>query len=557
MGGLHVTAGKRIRQLQRYREITSALARSGFGYFIHSNSNEASNFANIKLNVQEAGKQIRLLLEELGTTFIKLGQLASTRPDLVPPIISIELAKLQDNVPPFSYSEAAAVLEEELGAPVQQLFRTFDPVPMASASIGQVHRAVLPDGTEVAIKVQRPRLTALVETDLEILSDLARLADRHGNWSGSYRLVEIVEELGKGLLAELDYGVEASHLERFARMSTEMKHVRIPAVYREYSTKKVLTMEYIHGIRLSDSAQLKENGIDPSLVAERLANIIFHQILVHGVFHADPHPGNIMVLPGARIALLDFGMVGRLSPHTQKHFASFIIALRNKSSKGVMRAIDQMGMIPENVDRLKLYADVDEMREKYYKVPLKEVRLGEMINDLFGVAFKHHIRIPSELTMVGKSILTTEGVVAELDPEFSVFDVAEPIGKKLYLERLSPWSFLKNGLEDIPEYLHMAGEIPVTLNHLSSLLRKGKVQVEIVSPQLEQLIKKLDRISNQMSFSIVLLALSLVLLGLIIGTSISGAQTMLWRFPIVEIGAAVALLMFAWLIYAIFRSGRF
>jgi ubiquinone biosynthesis protein len=552
-----VTVGKRIRHLQRYSEISSALVRGGFGYLVHSKGETKTEFANTKLNMAEAGKRVRLLLEELGTTFIKLGQLASTRPDLIPPVISVELAKLQDDAPPFLYSDVVTVVEEELEAPLHLLFSEFDSVPMASASIGQVHRAVLPDGSEVAVKVQRPKLKGLVETDLEILSDLARLADRHGNWSKSYKLEEIVEELGKCLLDELDYGIESGHLERFAHAASETDYVHIPAVYQEYSTKKVLTMEYIHGVRLFDSDQMKEKGIDVRIVAERLAHTIFHQILVNGIFHADPHPGNVMALPNNHIALLDFGMVGRLSPFTQEHFASFIIALRNKSSKGVMRAIDQLGMIPEDVDRMKLFADVDVMREKYYNVLLKEVRLGDMINDLFGVAFKHHIRIPSELTMVGKSILTTEGVVAELDPELSMFDVAEPIGKRLYMERLSPWNLLKKGMEDIPEYLHMAGKIPETLNQLTTLLKKGQIQVEVVSPALEKMIKKMDRISNQMSFSIVLLALSIVLLGLIIGTSISGAQTILWKLPFVEIGAGVALLMFFWLLFAIFKSGRF
>lgn len=548
---------KKFRQLQRYRTISSALARSGFEFIVYSNSGEAAASANGAMDWDNAGKRIRLLLEELGTTFIKLGQLASTRTDLVPQPVLMELAKLQDAVPPFPYADVSRVVEEELGAPISQLFRTFEPLPMASASIGQVHRAVLADGKEVAVKVQRPQLSALVETDLDILADLARLADRRGSWSASYRLTEVVEELGQGLLAELDYRQEAAHLERFARTADVMKHVRIPAVYRPYSSQKVLTMEYIQGIRLSDIAQLKEQGIRTRVVAERLAGAIFQQILVDGVFHADPHPGNILVLPGEEIALLDFGMVGRLSAHTQKHFASFIIALRNRSSKGVMRAIEHLGMIPAEVDRGKLYADVEEMRTKFYDVPLKEVSLGEMITELFGVAFKHRIRIPSELTMVGKSILTTEGVVAELDPDFSVFDVAEPIGKRLYLERLNPWSFLKDTLEDVPEYLQIASELPVTMGRLSAMLRKGKMQVEVVSPQLEQLVQKLDRISNQMSFSIVLLALSLVLLGLIIGSSISGAQTILWKLPMLEIGAVISLLMFAWLLYAIFRSGRF
>ncbi|WP_340024777.1 AarF/ABC1/UbiB kinase family protein [Paenibacillus sp. FSL K6-1096] len=548
---------KRFRQLQRYRTITSAIARSGFGFIVHSSIGADGVSAASETDWPGAGKHIRLLLEELGTTFIKLGQLASTRPDLVPQPVVKELIKLQDAVPPFPYADVSRVIEEELGAPVSQLFRSFEPVPMASASIGQVHRAVLADGKEVAVKIQRPQLSALVETDLDILADLARLADRRGSWMASYSLTEVVEELGRGLLAELDYSQEAAHLEHFARTAGRKSHLRIPAVYRPYSSKRVLTMEYIEGIRLSNVEQLSEEGIRTCVVAERLAGAIFQQILVDGVFHADPHPGNILVLSGEEIALLDFGMVGRLSAHTQKHFASFIIALRNRSSKGVMRAIEQLGMIPEKVDRDKLYIDVEEMRLKFYDIPLKDVRLGDMLNDLFGVAFKHGIRVPSELTMVGKAILTTEGVVAELDPDFSMLHVAEPIGRRLYLERLSPWGFLKNTFEGVPDYLQIMGELPITMKRITAMLNKGKVQVEVVSPQLEQLMKKLDRISNQMSFSIVLLALSLVLLGLIIGYSINGVPTILWRLPVLETAIVISLLMFAWLLYSIFRSGRF
>ncbi|MNN27984.1 putative protein kinase UbiB [compost metagenome] len=275
------------------------------------------------------------------------------------------------------------------------------------------------------------------------------------------------------------------------------------------------------------------------------------------MFHADPHPGNVLALSDGSIALLDFGMVGKLSPHVQKHFAAFIIALRNKSSKGVIRAISELGMIPEDVNMQELYVDVDEMREKYYDVPLKDISMGEIFTDLLGVAFRHQIRIPSELTLVGKSILTMEGVIATLDPNMSVFDVAEPIGKKLYMGRLNPFPLLKEWIEDIPEYFSLLRDIPATLKQVSTMLQKGKVQVEVSSPQIEVLMKKLDRISNQMSFSIVLLALSIVMLGLIIGSALSGAQPLLWKLPIIEISSVIALLMFLWLIYAIFRSGRF
>ncbi|MNZ56523.1 putative protein kinase UbiB [compost metagenome] len=557
-----MATGKRIRHLQRYRAITTAFTRSGFGY-VTDRVGWDGKFAFYPLHEHNGrqrksnGLRVRQLLEELGTTFVKLGQIASTRPDLIPPDIIDELSHLQDHVPAFSFEEAAEIIEEELGAPVEQLFRHFNQEPLAAASIGQVHKAVLQDGTEVVVKVQRPNIGSIVETDLEILADLARVADRHLDWSRSYRLSEIIDELGKGLLKELDYRIEAGSIEKFAIQSKSLEYVRVPTVYWDYSTKKVLTMEYIDGIKLADQEQLKKAGLDLSLLAKRLATTIFNQILVDGLFHADPHPGNVLALPDGSIALLDFGMVGKLSPHIQKHFASFIIALRNKSSKGVIRAISELGMIPEDVNMKDLYADVDEMREKYYNVPLKEISMGEIFTDLLGVAFRHSIRIPSELTLVGKSILTTEGVAAALDPNMSVFDVAEPIGKKLYLGRLNPFPMLKEWLEDVPEYIGLLRDIPATLKQVSVILQKGKLQVEVASPQLEMLMKKLDRISNQMSFSIVLLALSIVMLGLIIGSALSGAQPLLWKLPIIEISSVIALLMFLWLIYAIFRSGRF
>jgi len=551
-----MSAVKRIRRLKRYQAITSALARSGFGYMIGRFGRDERAAAD-KKDYKSEGRRIRLLLQQLGTTFIKLGQIASTRPDLIPQEIIEELAHLQDDVPPFPYEEVELIIRHELGGTIEQLFRQFSERPLASASIGQVHRAVLKDGSEVVVKVQRPQISALVETDLEILEDLARLADRHTDSLGGYRLSEIVEELGRGLLSELDYGTEARALERFARQGLDLGYVRIPAVYMDYSTKKVLTMEYMEGIRIADREGLKRAGIDNRLLAERLAEAILHQILVDGMFHADPHPGNLLALPDGSIALLDFGMVGRLSPHTQKQLVSFIIALRNKSSKGVIQSITELGMVPEHTDMAKLYADVDAMREKYYNVPLKKIRMGEMINDFLRVAFSHRIRIPSELTLVAKSILTIEGVVAELAPEFSVFDVAEPIGRKLYMERLSPWQILKDWGGYIPEYVHLLREAPMSLKELSVLLRKGKLQLEVASPQIDMLMRKMDRLSNQMSFSIVILALSIVLLGLIIGTALSGAQPLLWRLPIIEISAAISLLMFLWLIYAIIRSGRF
>ncbi len=490
-----MSAGKRIRQLQRYRTIATAFARNGLGYVSHEMGlTEKILFFRSEerkeLQAKSVGERIRLLLEELGPTFVKLGQIASTRPDLVPADILAELERLQDKVPPFPYAEVSRILEEELGAPIESLFLQFSDKPLAAASIGQVYRACLQDGTAVVVKVQRPDIQSLIETDLDILADWARLAEGRLEWARNYRLREIVDELGKALRAEIDYTAEARNAEKFAAQSKPLEHVHVPAVYWDYSTKRVLTMAYIEGIKLSDREQLDRVGLDRRLLAERFASTIFHQVLVEGFFPWRSPSRQCAGAPGRSLALLDFGMVGRLSPGMKKQFASFVIALRNQSSKGVIRAISNMGMIPDDVDRDALNADVDKMREKYYQVPLNQISLGVAVNDLFSVAFRHQIRIPTELTLLGKSLLTMEGVVSALDPTFSVFDVAEPFGKKLFLERLDPRQMLKNWIEDVPEYFDLISEVPLSLKQLSMVLRQGKLRIEVASPQVDALMKK-------------------------------------------------------------------
>ncbi|WP_020615005.1 AarF/UbiB family protein [Paenibacillus daejeonensis] len=557
-----MSAGKRIRHLQRYRTIATAFARNGLGY-VSQEMGITDKLLFLRredrkeLHNKSVGERLRLLLEELGTTFVKLGQIASTRPDLLPADILQELEKLQDHVPPFSYQEASAIIHHELGAPVEQLFRSFPELPIASASIGQVYHAELLDGTPVAVKVQRPNIHNAVETDLEILADLARMAEHRLDWARNYRLGDIIEELGKALRGEMDYTAEARNMERFADQAKKLKHIHVPDVHWDYSTKRVLTMSYIEGIKLTQHTQLDAAGLDRKKLAERFASTIFHQVLVEGLFHGDPHPGNVLALKNGDLALLDFGMVGRLSPSMKKHFASLVIALRNQSTKGVIRAISHMGVIPEDADQDLLFGDVDLLREKYYKVPLNQISLGESVNDLFAIAFRHRIRMPAEMTLLGKCLLTMEGVVSSLDPAFSVFDVAEPFGKRLLLERLSPRQMVKNWLEDLPDYLDLISDVPLSLKQMSSLLRQGKLRIEVASPQVEDLMKKMDRISNRLSFSIVLLSLSIVMVGLIIGSALSDSNTMLWRIPVIEIGFVVALVLFIWLIFAIFRSGRF
>lgn len=510
-----------------------------------------------KYQTHSMGERVRLILEDLGPTFIKLGQFASTRSDLFPDDIIKELEKLQDDVPPFSKHEAKKIIEHELGRSIEELFHTFNENPLAAASIGQVHQGILFTGEDVAIKIQRPEIEEKVHTDLEILSNLANLAEQRVEWASRYQVKDIIEEFSKSLKNELDYTVEGYNAEKIAKQFIDDPNIYVPKVYWDFSTKRVLTMEFIDGTKLNEEAKLASAGVNNEQIAERIVESLFYQIFIEGFFHGDPHPGNIMVLPDEKIVYLDFGSVGRVTADMKKHLSSFIIALMRQNTDGIIKAINRMGVIPEDTDMKKLRADVDLLREKYYDVPLSRVSLDESVNDLFTVTYNHHIHLPSDLTLLGKTLLTIEGIVERLDPELSIVKMAEPFGSQLLKQRYHPKKIAENILNDLMEYSEIVTELPETINELKSVINKGKVRLEINIPSLDRSLKKLDQISNRLSFSIVLLSFSIIMTGLIIGSAVVRQSTLLWDIPVIEIGFVVAILMFLAILYGIFKSGRF
>jgi ubiquinone biosynthesis protein len=507
---------------------------------------------------KSTGERIRLFLEELGPTFVKIGQVASTRYDVLPADIISELENLQDQAPPFPNETVEKIIEDELGQPIADLFKEFNVEPLAAASIGQVHYAVLKTGEPVAIKIQRPNMRKTIETDLEILQDLALLAEQRLDWAAHYQIRDIVDELAKSLLEELDYTIEGRNSEKIAKQFKDDSKIFIPKVFWDYTTKKVLTMEYVEGIKLNEAEKLKEAGNNPKELAKNVVNSILKQVLVEGYFHGDPHPGNILALPGDDIVFLDFGMVGRLSSEMKNNLASLVIALMRKKTDDVVKSIMHMGIVPENIDVSSLRADVDQLYEKYYDVALSTTSLAQVIGDLFTVAYRHHIRIPSDLTLLGKTLLTMEGMVVKLDPEISILKVAEPFGKRLLLERYDPKNVAGNVWDQLVEMGGFVNDLPKTLNEISILLKKGKVKQEISIPDNDKILNKLNRISNRIAFSISLLSFSIVFMGLIIGSSLSGkTSTFLLKIPTVEIGFGVTIFMFLFLIYSILKSGKF
>lgn len=557
---------KRIRHIQRYREIVNALIRYGFGFIIKelgltellSMPKRLFVEVNTESHYKTTGERIKLFLEELGPTFVKMGQVASTRYDIIPAHIIEELEKLQDSAPQFSYDKVTETIEEEFGLKVDQIFKEFCETPLAAASIGQVHFGVLKTGEKVAVKIQRPNMRTVIETDLEILQDLAILAEQRLDWASRYQIRDIVEEFSKSLREEIDYTIEGRNAEKIAKQFVNDPKVVIPKVYWDCTTKKVLTMEFVEGTKLNETDKLKEKGNDNKALAKRIVDSILHQILIEGYFHGDPHPGNILALPEDGIIFLDFGMVGKLTPEMKYHLASLVIALMRQQTDDVIKAITHMGIVPEDINLPELRGDVEKLNEKYYDVALSQVSLGQVVNDLFLVAYRHGIRIPSDLTLLGKTLLTMEGIVVKLDPEISILKVAEPFGKRLLMERYYPKKVAGNLWHQLVNLGEFLAELPRSMKELNHLFKNGKMRQEISFPEIDLILSKFDKISNRITFSISLLAFSIIMAGLIIGSALVGQSSMLMlKIPIIEIGFGIATFMFLLLLFSIFRSGRF
>lgn len=556
----------RVKYINRYREIAMQFSKSGLGFIIEEIGLDRvlSLPKRILLRQQNDeylektyAERIRIFIEEMGTTFIKLGQIASTRADLLPPDLINELEKLQSHVSPFSASDARALIEESLEADIDDIFMIFDDVPVGSASIGQVHRAMLHTGEDVAVKVQRPDIEKTVRTDLEILRHLALLAEANLEWARNYQVTDMIDEFSDALINELDYTIEARNVERIGKTHRNDKKVKIPEIYWDYSSKNVMVMDFIKGTPVNQLKKLDELGINRSMVADTLARSIFKQIFEEGYFHGDPHPGNVNVLDDGTVVFLDFGMVGRLTSDLKNNFGSLLISLMKHDSDGVVKSIVKMGVVPADVSIRDLNREAEIMRDKYYDVPLAKLNFSDAVNDLFGISNKYKIKLPQDFTILAKTLLTLESVVSQLDPDFSIMDVAEPFGKALLLERYNPKNLLNFQIDEVQQLGSELREVTENVHTFSKGLRNQNLPIEIDVKGRSEFSKHLDRVINRLSFSIVLLAFSIVMVGLIVGSAILGEGSIIFRIPIIEIAAIFAMGMFVWLLWSIVKSGRF
>jgi ubiquinone biosynthesis protein len=495
-----------------------------------------------------------MALEELGPTFVKLGQVLSTRPDLLPPAYIAELARLQDTVPPAPWEPVRAQLEAELGAPVEEVFATLDPEPIAAASLAQVHAATLPDGAEVVVKVQRPDIEATINVDLDILADVARLLQTRTPLGELYDLPGIVEEFAATLRAELDFYREGHNADRFRANFADEPYLYIPKVYWEYTTRRVLVMERIRGIKIDDIAALDAAGYDRYRIGLHAARMVIKEVLEDGFFHADPHPGNFFVMPGEVIGAMDFGMVGYLSRRTRTDLVRLYIAAVQLDEEAVVDQLVRMGVVGGAVDRMGLQHDIGRLLRKYAGLPLKAIRARDMVEEAMPIAFRHHLRLPSELWLLGKTLAMMEGVGLKLVPDFDMFAVSRPYVQRFMREMASPRAWMPSLIRGMGDWAQLLDMLPRTGMQLLTRAERGELEVSLRHQELGRALVYLDRLANRLALSILLAALIVGLALLVPAFHLAERGGLITALVI--LGFALASLLGLWLVISILRSGR-
>ncbi len=441
-----------LKDLPRYRQILATLVKYGYQDVIGALHLEGlvRPFERVALGddvpPHDRARRLRMVCEELGPTFVKLGQVLSTRPDLLPEAYTTELSCLRDDVRPFPYEEAEAILTAEYGRPPSEVFAAIDPVPVASASISQVHRAVLLDGRTVALKVRRPNIEKIVQADLDILKNLAQLAEHHWPAIAHYAPVALAREFERSLSRELDFNVERRTMERCQAQLASDKTAHVPFVVSTMSTDRVIAMEFIRGVNVTDHEGLRALGVDPALAAVRGARILLKQIFRFGFFHADPHPGNLRVLEGCVIAPLDYGMFGQLDGRTRERIADLLGGLLAQDTDKVLRALDSLDVRGEHVDSRALRRDAAELVAAYSDLTLDSIDLGLLLKELVAFIRTHRLHIPPDLVLLIRSLVTIDGVGRALDPHFDIAGELHPFLRELTIRRFHPFRVLSQTL---------------------------------------------------------------------------------------------------------------
>lgn len=556
-----IQLNRNIRSLRRYRQIVRVLFKFGFDHALElmglsqfvARGRKLFRRPESELALLSPAERMRLALEELGPTFVKLGQILSTRPDVIPRSFILEFSKLQDQVPSFPFEAVEDQIRKHLGREPSECYAFIDPEPLAAASIAQVHRARLVSGEEVVIKVRRPGVVGLVETDIDAMMGLALLAERHLPGSDLYDPVGLVKEFARTIRREMDFSREAHTIEKFAENFAGDPTLHFPTVYWDQTAGGVLTMEHVDGIKVSDTAALDAAGLDRKLIALRGADAFLKMVLTHGFFHGDPHPGNVLILPDNVICLLDYGMVGRLDAQLKGYLTDILLAIVQRDVDEVISLLLYSGDITDTLDTRALRRDLSGLIDSYYEVPLQQIEVGRMLLEFLEVITTYHIRFQPDLMLLAKALVAIEGMGRELDPAFDMVEHLRPFMKKAMRDRFSPEHLVREMGSHITSYVTLFRNLPKDLKEFLNRINRNKFKIDLEHRGLDRALRDFDKSINRLSSSLIIAAL-------IVGSSIimqTDKGPKIFEFPIFAfMGYTIAGFIGLWWVIAIIRSGR-
>ncbi len=551
----------RARKIGRLSEIAQVAVRHGFGYFFERHKltdllpwTTRVEAGAVNATGSERGRHLREMLDELGPTFVKFGQLLSTRPDVVPPDIVAELRSLQDDVRPFPFVQVRDVIEGELGLTLEQAFLRFDEQPIAAASIGQVHRAQLPNGDEVVVKVQRPNAPRQIESDLALLYQAARMIKERVRALDFIDAHELVDEFARFIRQELDYKLEARHADTFGRNFAGSELVVVPKVYWDYCGVRMLTLGYLEGVQLADIDLDATSFEERRELAYRVTETWMEMIFRHGFFHGDPHPANVLVLDGGRIGLVDFGLVGKLSDDDMTRLTRLFIDAATENVDALPRRLSELGVRYPKEREDEFATALRELYYRYYGASLADIDPIQVIREAFGLIYSMNLHLPTRFVLLDKAIATLGAVGIDLYPEFNVFDVARPYARELMLERFSPQRLAASAQRQGRELLGIARELPYQIHDVLQEVRDGQIEVGFVHKGLDEFMHKLDVAINRV-------VVALVVAGGLLGSSLigilaSGGPQIFGIHFLSVVGFLVSGVLGAWLLIGVLRSGR-
>lgn len=546
-----------LRNLGRSSEIATVLLNYGFGDLIERTGVRRSIQWGWRLLWFKRSEpkpslttwqRIRMALQDLGPTFVKFGQVISTRPDLLPPELIDELSLLQERVRPFSGDVAIESIAEELGKPVSELYATFEHEPMGSGSLGQVHRATAHDGTPLAVKVRRPNVVRDVERDLSLLAELAILLEYNVPEARVFDPVGLVNHFARTIRREMNFLREARNVLEFQRLFRNDASLKIPFVYEELTTEAVLTMEFVDGIRADDPAVLRECGIDPHSIAANGAQVFMKQAFEFGVFHSDPHPGNLRVMPDGTIALLDFGMVGSLDESKREEMVDLLLAIVRHDVRRTVSTVQTLCQPSRPVDQSVLTADVKDFVDGFYGLPLEQIKIGRLLGEFIRMLSSHGLRCPGDLMLLVRAIVTLEGVGRALDPQFNLASELAPFIEKVVRRRYEPKRMFERAVDDVRSLLSAAHDLPLSASRVLEKLGRDDLRIQFEHRGLDRLINEFDRSSNRVVIAVIVA--SLILSSALVFRE--GSSSTWISVPVFILSGFLGV----WLIYGVLRSGR-